>query len=601
MGLEISEILEEAKNQTDEAILSRLALKGPHWMIRKEAVKNPNLCDASVFEKVLQKESDDYICFYAYQRLESLNPDSKLLLNPRDVRRCSDEEKLIDIIRNSIYKSPSIAGGRRIHQCARYPYLVCPDRRWEVRYEAVDSPILTDENLLREVALYDYDLRVRCAAINNPNLNDEKLFCHLALDDCRYSVRCDAAKRIQNESVLKEIIENDSKSCVRVNAISNPNLTDQSFLTDLAFNDYDYNVRIAAVLKIRDENVLKEIFANDCHGEVKKTVCRCISDVSFLNNVANGRFKYHLIRASRSRLHELNNPDASQIKFDELHPIHQFEELNTTCESIYDLRYLDVLIILKDGTNLTSWDDVADKSEVLFVSENISRQKDLREKYKDLSSMKAIVTTELSNEVTSLENMFFGCFSLVDISSLRDWDVSNISNMKGLFKECNSLKDISALENWDVSNVSTMDSMFENCFSLGSISPLMYWKTQNLCYMSHMFDDCHSLEDISGLRYWDVGNVENMEYMFSCCNYLENISYLKNWDISNVKDMAHMFDGCDYLYDFAPLCAWEFEEVENTEAIFANCRMAEESIFDLFEEMGCKRQPDLKKVYIPLE
>ena len=39
----------------------------------------------------------------------------------------------------------------------------------------------------------------------------------------------------------------------------------------------------------------------------------------------------------------------------------EFEELNTTTDSIYDLGDYEVLIILKDGTNLTSWDDVSKK------------------------------------------------------------------------------------------------------------------------------------------------------------------------------------------------------------------------------------------------
>ena len=234
MDLEFDEMLEEARNQTDEDILANLALNGPHWTIRKEAVKNPNLCNPSVFEKVLLREKDDYVCFYAYRKLRYFNPDSKLLIEPIEVRRCSDEGKLIDIIKNSIYKAPAIAGGERIRLCTVYPYLVCSDRRWEVRYEAANNPILTDEKLLAEIALNDYDLRVRCGAINNPNLNNEELFSYLVLNDCKYSVRYDAAKYIKNEDVLKQIIENDSKSSVRVSAISNPNLQDQSFLEKLA-------------------------------------------------------------------------------------------------------------------------------------------------------------------------------------------------------------------------------------------------------------------------------------------------------------------------------------------------------------------------------
>ena len=36
----------------------------------------------------------------------------------------------------------------------------------------------------------------------------------------------------------------------------------------------------------------------------------------------------------------------------------EFERLNTTTESIHDLKGHKVLIILNDGTNLTSWEDV---------------------------------------------------------------------------------------------------------------------------------------------------------------------------------------------------------------------------------------------------
>ena len=305
MDFEMDELLEKAKNETDEELLARLALKGPHWMIRKEAVKNPNLCNPSVFEEVLLRETDDYVCFYAYGRLEFFNPESELLLNPYEVAKITDEERLIDIIKSSIYKSPRIAGGGKVYHCTVYPYLVCPDKRWKVRYYAVSNSELKNEDILRSVALNDYDLRVRCGALDNPNLNDQELFCRLALNDCNYSVRCDAAKQIRDESILKYIIDNDLKSCVRVHAISNPNMTDESFLRKLAFEDYDYNVRREAVLKIKDDDVLKEIFANDCHGEVKKTVCRCISDESFLNHIVNGRYKWKVKSEARLRLWEL--------------------------------------------------------------------------------------------------------------------------------------------------------------------------------------------------------------------------------------------------------------------------------------------------------
>ena len=50
--------------------------------------------------------------------------------------------------------------------------------------------------------------------------------------------------------------------------------------------------------------------------------------------------------------------------------LYDFEHLNTTTESIYELREFNVLIILIDGTNLTNWRDVKNREDILFISEN---------------------------------------------------------------------------------------------------------------------------------------------------------------------------------------------------------------------------------------
>lgn len=579
MDLELLAKIEQAKNETDSKVLAALAVNGPHWEIRKEAIKNPNLTDKSVFKYVLLREKDDYVSFNAYMRFKFINPDSGMLLTPWDVFKINDEEKLIDIIKHSIYKAPSVIAGERVDMNRVYPYLVCPDDRWEVRSAAVSNPVLSDEDLLLDIVMNDYDLRVRCAAVTNPNLQNQDLFRYLAKNDSKYSVRYDAVKYVSDESILKEIISNDSSSTVRCSAIRNPNLCDKSFLKDLALNDYDYNVRIEAVLKISDNDILKRVFSNDPHGSVRQFACKRLTDRQFLNNIANGRYKWKLMSEARYRLQELDRTSDHILKF---------QQMNTTCDSIHDLGNLDVLIILKDGTNLTSWDDVEDRGEVLYVSENLCNIYDLEGRYRDLTGMKAIVADRISDKVKSLENLFLGCFSLSDISSLKAWDVSNVVSMKGAFMECNSLNDLSPLGRWNVSNVRSMKSMFENCFSLGSISPLRGWYTFNLRDMSHMFDDCHSLEDISALKHWDVSSVENMEYMFSWCTYLEDISPLEKWDISSLSNASYMFEGCDYMDAFYSLWKWDFDKIENRQGMFSDCKLDEDSIYKIIKDIRGK-------------
>lgn len=71
--------------------------------------------------------------------------------------------------------------------------------------------------------------------------------------------------------------------------------------------------------------------------------------------------------------------------------IKEFEKLNTTTDSIYDLGDLDVLIILEDGTNLTSWNEVNNKRDIIYISEDLSAYTDLTGKYCYCTSLKGIV------------------------------------------------------------------------------------------------------------------------------------------------------------------------------------------------------------------
>ena len=172
----------------------------------------------------------------------------------------------------------------------------------------------------------------------------------------------------------------------------------------------------------------------------------------------------------------------------------EFEKLNTTTESIYDLGDFKVLIILKDGTNLTDWKDVENIKDIIFVSENLSDYISLG-RYEGFKSLKAIVTPEISDELTRIGGMFTGCSSLVDLSPLSDWDTSKVTDMSWMFKGCSALVDLSPLANWDTSQVTDMRGMFEDCSGLVDLSDLSGWNVSNVKYMDDMFKGCKSLKE----------------------------------------------------------------------------------------------------------
>lgn len=248
--------------------------------------------------------------------------------------------------------------------------------------------------------------------------------------------------------------------------------------------------------------------------------------------------------------------------------LYDFEHLNTTTESIHELGDFNLLIILKDGKNLTSWADVENREDIIFISEDLFGQTSLEARYKDMKNLRAIVTFGVGN-VTSLKELFSGCESLEEISTLSSWDVSGVTDTSFMFNDCKSLSDISSLKRWNTSNVTSISRMFSGCESLEDISALENWDVSNVADMYYLFAYCSSLKDISALEYWDVSNVLDMGCLFDFCTSLEDISPLEKWDMSNVFNITALFRGCVSLKDISPLSKWDLSRMTRNKALLA--------------------------------
>lgn len=253
--------------------------------------------------------------------------------------------------------------------------------------------------------------------------------------------------------------------------------------------------------------------------------------------------------------------------------LYDFEHLNTTTESIYELREFNVLIILTDGTNLTNWRDVKNREDVLYISEDLFGETLIEGRYRDMVNLEAIVTFGVGN-ITSTKDMFSGCESLVEIASLDKWDVSSVTDTSNMFDGCSLLEDISALENWNMSNVTDMSCMFRGCHSLEDISALKNWDVSQVEDMHYLFADCVHINDISALSKWDVSNVRDAACLFEFCTSLEDVSALKNWNLVNAFNITALFRSCARLKDISALSKWDLSKMENNKSLlslFAYC------------------------------
>lgn len=167
--------------------------------------------------------------------------------------------------------------------------------------------------------------------------------------------------------------------------------------------------------------------------------------------------------------------------------IKKIEELNKTTKSIYDLDGNKVLIILEDGTNYTKYEDVQNTDDIIFINEDVSEEKTLRDKYKEFSNLKVLIIQNLTNKTTSMYQMCKNCKNLEILIPIK-WDTSNINNMNSTFMNCEKLSMITHLK-WNTSNVRSMIQMFSGCRNLKNIKDINSWIINKSCKTKNVFKD----------------------------------------------------------------------------------------------------------------
>lgn len=109
--------------------------------------------------------------------------------------------------------------------------------------------------------------------------NQEKIV-DIAKNDLNWHVRLAAVEKIDDENILKEIVNDELTSAVAVKAMEHIN--DKEFLCDICLNHPDSHLRLATINRITDESLLtkerlssllEKMLLNDTDSYILKTVC----------------------------------------------------------------------------------------------------------------------------------------------------------------------------------------------------------------------------------------------------------------------------------------------------------------------------------------
>ena len=163
--------------------------------------------------------------------------------------------------------------------------------------------------------------------------------------------------------------------------------------------------------------------------------------------------------------------------------------------------------------------------------------------FKSKTGLLTVEYLKITNAVTSMYEMFYGCTSLTLINGMANWDTSNVTNMSNMFRNCNNLTSLD-VSNFNTSNVTTMRYMFGSCESVTSID-VSNFNTSSVTDMGCMFSYCTSLTELD-VSNFNTSSVTDMISMFHTCSKLTQLD-VSNFNTSNVTDMYSMFNNCQSL------------------------------------------------------
>ena len=136
--------------------------------------------------------------------------------------------------------------------------------------------------------------------------------------------------------------------------------------------------------------------------------------------------------------------------------------------------------------------------------------------------------------------------------------------MDAIFYNCNNLESIDST-NIDTSSVTSMNHIFYGCYSLKSIKILEKFNTTKVESMRVMFFKCTSLLYLN-LSSFDTTKVTDMNWMFFNCH---NIKYLDipNFSPTNLNEIIEMFYNMSSLI-YLNIISFEINDETNTDNAF---------------------------------
>ena len=176
-----------------------------------------------------------------------------------------------------------------------------------------------------------------------------------------------------------------------------------------------------------------------------------------------------------------------------------------------------------------------------------------------------------TSNLTNISNLFFNCINITSIDDISQWKLDKVTNISNMFYNCKNLISLPDISNWNTENILDMKNVFCNCSSLKSLPDISKWNIKNVTNMNSLFRNCSGLESLPDISVWSTGNLVYMGGLFANCSSLKSLPDISKWDIKNVKTINHIFYHCINLNSLPDISLWNTKSVNNMRGIFCDC------------------------------
>ena len=232
------------------------ALHSSDREVRRSAVEK--LTDQAMLENIAKNDNDFRVYEQAIQKVSNQRVLADIAISSNDSNKgyCASlaitkQELLADVVKRSKCEEALIEVVKKLEDKALLAETAKNSEYFRVRAEAVMK--LDDQALLSYIAENDIDDYPRREAIKK--VADQDVLFRIAVSNNDDSTRNAATGRLTDQNRLAEIAKNDAYYGVRLTAVRNENMQDQTILEYIVKNDIKGQVRMAAADKLADATI----------------------------------------------------------------------------------------------------------------------------------------------------------------------------------------------------------------------------------------------------------------------------------------------------------------------------------------------------------